>query len=251
VSAVVVFAAWRAQALTVPGALAAWTVGAAVLYGTGWQGGAVLAAFFISSSLISRVATTPLMMDPKGHQRDHWQVYANGAVAAGGAAVATIEPDLGLWLVTASLAAAASDTWATSVGSRSRVSPRLIWNRRVVPAGTNGGMTLLGTVGAVGGAMIVAGTAAIAAGRPMLLPVGTLIGFFGMVVDSTLGALLQGRFQCPSCQVPSQWKIHRCGSATVQEGGLAWLNNDGVNFLATLVAAAAGWGAWRWLDSPG
>jgi len=223
----------------------------AVLYGTGWQGGAVLAAFFISSSLISRVATTPPLMDPKGHRRDHWQVFANGAVAAAGATVATIEPDLGLWLVTASLAAAASDTWATSVGSRSPVSPRLIWNQRVVPAGSNGGITLLGTVGAVGGAMIVAGTGAVAAGRPMLLPIGTLIGFFGMVVDSTLGALLQGRFHCPSCQVPSEWRIHRCGSATLQEGGLAWLNNDGVNFLATLVAAAAAWATWQWMDSRG
>jgi uncharacterized protein (TIGR00297 family) len=247
----VALAGWRTRTLTAPGALAAWTVGMAVLYGTGWQGGAVLAAFFISSSLISRVATTPPLMDPKGHQRDHWQVFANGAVAAAGAAVAAIEPDLRLWLVTASLAAAASDTWATSVGSRSPVSPRLIWNQRVVPAGSNGGITLLGTVGAVGGAMIVAGTAAIAAGRPMLLPVGTLIGFFGMLVDSTLGALLQGRFHCPSCQVPSEWTIHRCGSATVQEGGLAWLNNDGVNFLATLVAAAAAWATWQWMDSPG
>jgi uncharacterized protein (TIGR00297 family) len=247
----VALAGWRTRTLTAPGALAAWTVGTAVLYGTGWQGGAVLAAFFISSSLISRVATTPPLMDPKGHQRDHWQVFANGAVAAAGATVATIEPDLGLWLVTASLAAAASDTWATSVGSRSPVSPRLIWNQRVVPAGSNGGITLLGTVGSVGGAMIVAGTAAIAAGRPMLLPIGTLIGFFGMVVDSTLGALLQGRFHCPSCQVPSEWRIHRCGSATVQEGGLAWLNNDGVNFLATLVAAAAAWATWQWMDSPG
>ena len=78
--------AWRARTLTRSGALAAWTVGVLVLYGTGWQGGAVLAAFFISSNLVSRLASWPRGsgLDPKGNRRDPWQVYANGAAAAAG-----------------------------------------------------------------------------------------------------------------------------------------------------------------------
>ena len=120
----------------------------------------------------------------------------------------------------------------------------------MVPAGTNGGVTPLGTMGGAVGAMLVAGTGAVASGTPILLPVGTLIGFLGMAMDSTLGTI-QGGFRCPSCNVASEWKVHRCGSATVPESGLAWLNNDGVNFLATMAAAAAGWAAWRWLASSG
>lgn len=251
VSALAAFAAWRARTLTLSGALAAWTVGLLVLWGTGWQGGAVLAAFFVSSNLVSRVGSraAPAGLDPKCDQRDHWQVYANGGAAAFGAGFGVIDNALGIWLVTAILAAAAADTWATSIGSRSPVLPRLAWSGRPVPAGSSGGMTRLGTAGGAAGALIVAGTGAIAAGMPLLLPVGTLIGFAGMVADSALGALLQGRFHCPACNVASEWRVHRCGAATIRESGKAWLNNDGVNFVATALAGCAAAAVWRWLPA--
>lgn len=251
VSAGAAFAAWRARTLTPSGALAAWTVGVLVLRGTGWQGGAVLAAFFVSSNLVSRVRprAAPPGLDPKSDRRDHWQVYANGGAAALGAGLGLLDNALGIWLVTAILAAAAADTWATSIGSRSRVLPRLPWSGRSVPAGSNGGMTLLGTAGGAAGALMVAGTGAIAADMPLLLPIGTLIGFLGMVADSTLGALLQGRFHCPACDAASEWRVHRCGAATIREGGMAWLNNDGVNFVATALAGCAAAAVWRWLPS--
>jgi uncharacterized membrane protein len=212
----------------------------------------VLAAFFISSNLVSRVAPRPAPagLDPKTDRRDPWQVYANGGAAALGAAVGLVDHALGIWLVTTTLAAAAADTWATSIGTRSRVLPRLPWSGRTVTAGSSGGMTLLGTAGGAAGALIVAGTGAIAADMPLLLPIGTLIGFLGMVADSTLGALLQGRFHCPACDAASEWRVHRCGAATTREGGMAWLNNDGVNFVATALAGCAALAVWHWL-SPG
>lgn len=224
-------------------------VGVLVLRGTGWEGGAVLAAFFVSSNLISRVRPQAMSpgIDPKGERRDHWQVFANGGPAAVGACVGLIDTVLGLWLVTATLAAAAADTWATSVGMMSRLPPRLIWLGRIVPPGTSGGMTPLGTVGAAAGALVVAGTGAVAASLPMLLPVGTLIGFFGMVADSTLGALVQGRFRCPACGLASEWPVHRCGAATIREGGMTWLNNDVVNLVATTLAGCLAAVAWHWL----
>jgi uncharacterized protein (TIGR00297 family) len=251
VSAGVVLAAWLARTLTPSGAVAAWTVGILILHGTGWQGGAVLAAFFVSSNLVSRLRprVTPSGLDPKGDRRDLWQVYANGGAAALGAGLGLLDSALGIWLVTATLAAAAADTWATSLGVWSPVPPRLPWSGRTVPAGTNGGMTLIGSAGGAAGALIVAGTGAIVVDMPVLLPVGTLIGFFGMVADSTLGALLQGRFHCPACDTASEWRVHRCGAATIREGGMAWLNNDAVNFAATALAGCAAVGVWRWLSS--
>ena len=211
----------------------------------------MLAAFFISSNLVSRVRPrgAPAGLDPKSDRRDIWQVYANGGAAALGAVLGLIDGTLGIWLVTATLAAAAADTWATSIGTRSLVLPRLPWSGRSVPAGSNGGMTLLGTAGGAAGALLVAGTGAIAAEMPVLLPVGTLIGFFGMVADSMLGALFQGRFHCPACDAASEWRVHRCGAATTREGGMAWLNNDGVNFIATALAGCAAVALWR-LMSP-
>jgi uncharacterized protein (TIGR00297 family) len=225
--------------------LAAWLVGVLILAGTGWAGGAVLAAFFVSSSLVSGIEAREPLLDPKGDRRDAWQVIANGGVAAVAAHVPMADPEFRLWLVTASLAAAAADTWATSIGSLSRTAPRLLGLGRVVIPGTSGGMTPLGTAGAVFGAALVAGTGALVARSPALLPLGTLIGFFGMVVDSALGGAAQGRFHCPRCNQPGEWPVHRCGAPAQHVAGWAWLNNDGVNFLATVLAAGAAWVTWR------
>ena len=240
--------AWQLRALSVGGSLAAWSVGVLILLGAGWQGGAVLAAFFVSSTLVSKATAgrAAVMLDAKGNKRDAWQVLANGGVAAVASVAAPTGSLLGLWLVTASLAAAASDTWGTSVGALSSVPPRLWWSgRRVVP-GTNGGVSPVGSAGALVGGAIVSITAAAVAGLAWLAPAGTLIGFAGMLLDSLVGGTVQGRFHCPSCDQPSEWRMHRCGSATRRTGGVAWLNNDAVNAIATLGAAGLAWIVWRW-----
>ncbi|MGH7509484.1 MAG: DUF92 domain-containing protein [Gemmatimonadales bacterium] len=249
-SSAAVLVAWWSRTLTASGALAAWTVGLLVLHGTGWQGGALLAAFFISSNLVSRVGPRPTTgLDPKSDRRDLWQVYANGGAAALAAVLSPPASPLGIWAVTGALAAAAADTWATSIGATSRLPPRLVWSGRTVPAGTSGGMTPAGNLGAAAGAFSVAATGAVVTGVPLLLLAGTLIGFLGMVADSALGAALQGRFHCPNCDEASEWRVHRCGASTSAKGGLSWLNNDGVNFLATALAACAALAAATWLYS--
>jgi uncharacterized protein (TIGR00297 family) len=239
--------AYRAGTLTGSGAVAAWLVGTLVLHGTGWEGGGVLAAFFVSSSLVSRGVPPPPGLDPKGDRRDHRQVLANGGVAAAGALLGLRDPELGIWILTSALAASAADSWATAFGARSAVPPRLIVDGRAVPRGTSGGVTTLGSAGGAAGAVLVAGTGALAAGVPALLPVAALVGFGGMLFDSALGAAAQGRFRCPECAEPSEWRVHRCGRPTTHEGGLAWLDNDGVNLTAGLGAVAAAWAAWAWL----
>jgi uncharacterized membrane protein len=218
------------------------------LYGTGWSGGAVLAAFFVSSNLISRVFPPVLAeMDSKGERRDAWQVYANGGPAAL-AAVIPADSSLRLWLVTASLAAAAADTWATSVGTRSKGPVRLLGSGVVVPPGTSGGVTGAGSIGAALGAMVVSGVGALAIGRASLFAAGTLIGFWGMMLDSFAGSRWQGRFHCIRCDQPSERQVHRCGESTERRAGVSWLSNDGVNLLATTLALVAGWASWTWLD---
>jgi len=239
--------AYRAATLTGSGAVAAWLVGVTVLYGTGWEGGAVLAAFFVSSNLVSRGAPPPSGLDPKSDRRDHRQVLANGGVGAAAALLGLWDPQLGLWLLTSALAAAAADTWATAVGARSSLPPRLIVDGRVVPPGTSGGITPLGCAGGAAGALLVAATGAVGVGKTALLPVAALVGFGGMLLDSVLGALAQGRFRCAACGERSEWRVHRCGRPTTREGGLAWLDNDGVNLTAGVGSAFAAGVAWVWL----
>ena len=247
VSAAAALAALPTRALTPRGAIAAWIVGGLVLYGTGWPGAAALGAFFVSASAVSRVAPAR-SEEAKGSRRDSRQVIANGWAAAAGGLLGWAEPQLGLWIATASLATASADTWATSVGSWSPRPPRHVLTWAAVPAGTNGGITLLGTAGGLLGAAIVAGAASAASGMPLLFPAAALVGFSGMLADSLLGAAVQGRFRCPRCEVPSEWRVHRCGSTTVPQGGWGWLDNDGVNAAATAFGALGGWGAWGLLS---
>jgi uncharacterized protein (TIGR00297 family) len=249
VSAAAALAGRRARALTTTGAAAATAVGAAVLFGTGWPGGAALGAFFVSSSLVSRRAPDR-SAEAKGSCRDHRQVLANGGPAALVGLLGLAEPGLGLWMVTASLAAAAADTWATAVGGWSRTPPRHVLTRQAVAPGTNGGITRLGTGAGLAGALLVALAGAWAGRTPLLVPVAALVGFSGMLLDSLLGAAVQGRFRCPRCDEASEWRVHRCGAATIEQGGWAWLDNDGVNALATAFGACGGGVAWALLSSP-
>jgi len=205
---------------------------------------AALGAFFVGASLISRLAPDPAARagEARGNQRDPWQVLANGGAAALGSLLAP--ESAALWVATASLATAAADTWATAVGGWSPVPPRGILDWRPVVAGTSGGVTWLGTAGAVAGGLSVAAAAGLASGTLALTPLGLLIGVLGMTADSVLGAGLQGRFYCERCGVPTERRIHRCGTGARQTGGLRWLDNDGVNAVATALGGGLGWVAW-------
>ncbi len=246
-SAAIAALGWRARALTGAGALAASGVGTAILWRTGWPGLAALGAFFAGSSLISRLAPDPAAdrFDAKGSRRDPAQVLANGGAATLAALLLPMEP--ALWAVTATLAAAAADTWATSVGGWSRTPPRMILNGRAVAAGTSGAISLLGTTGALIGAAVVAGSAAVVAGSLPLLVQGWTIGAIGMFTDSLLGATLQGTFHCPACNTVTERPRHRCGTVTIRVGGLQWVTNDVVNGASTLLAGLLGWLAWELL----
>ena len=227
--------------------MAAWLVGSAILIGTGWRGGVVLAVFFFTSSGISRAfPAAGDVGDAKGDRRDAWQVLANGSIAAAAALLGLREPSLGLWLLSVSLAAAAADTWATALGTWSGRTPRDLWTGRHVPPGTSGGVTLPGSAGAMGGAAIVATTYALVSTAPALLPAVALLGLLGMAADSLLGAVVQGKFRCPACRRPSERTIHQCGTPTIVERGWRWFSNDLVNFFAIGIAASVGWAVWLW-----
>ncbi len=208
--------------------MAACGVGFGVAWGLGWPGLAVLAAFFLSGSLLTQLA------ERRAPSRNARQVLANGGVAAMAAL-------LGSWSAAAgAIAAAAADTWATEIGAFSPLPPRLATSWRRVTRGTSGGITALGTLGGVAGATLIAGLAVWLAPRGVAPGFATLVsaGFAGMLADSLLGATLQGKYECPACDARFERGNTVCHEPVRLTTGWRWLDNDAVNFAATLVGAA-------------
>ena len=230
-------AAWRLRWLTADGAAAAAAVGGTVLGFGGWQVGAALAVFFVSGTVLTRVGRhRKRQPEHLRGGRDAGQVLGTGGVAAVAALAWGLQvlPDgVHAALVRAmlgALAAAAADTWAAEVGMLSPSPPRLITTWAYVPAGTSGGVTLVGSLAGVAGAVLVA---AVGAGRdPELFTAAWIAGTVGMLTDSLLGATVQAAYRLPdgtTSETPAD------GAAHVR--GLRWMTNSTVNALATLAGA--------------
>jgi uncharacterized protein (TIGR00297 family) len=260
------FTAWRFKMLSSSGMLAAGIMGALVFGLGGLPWACVLIAFFLSSSLLSRLARKhKTVLDEKfskGSQRDAWQVMANGGVATILLVVTYLQREVigcsgtcfavnGWAFITfaGSLAAANADTWATELGVLSRSRPRLITSGRKVAAGTSGAISPVGTLAATGGAALIALLAAFPWGNlphPLAWPLVVLLvtgaGLTGSLIDSMLGATLQAIYHCPQCDKETEkHPLHNCGSPTKQIRGLEGMDNDLVNMSCTLGGALLVW----------
>lgn len=246
---VIASVAYAVRALDFSGAVAATLLGALV-YGLGGLDWAlVLIAFFISSSLLSRLAkqrkSSLQATFSKGGRRDAAQVLANGGIAGGIVLLHALFPQVDvLWVAfVGALAAVNADTWATELGVLSRTPPRLITTGKLVERGTSGGISLAGTLAAIGGALFISLVAALL--RPVenglaIALIAGVSGLLGSLVDSLLGATLQAIYHCPMCaRLTERHPLHTCGAKTSLAHGLAWMNNDAVNALCSLSGALA------------
>jgi uncharacterized protein (TIGR00297 family) len=240
--------AYRRRSLSRSGIVGAIVTGTTTFGMGGWSWGLSLIFFFVSSSIFSHFrardkANTADDKFSKGSQRDFAQVAANGGVATLLALSYRLAHSHFLRKVcltgyAGALATATADTWATELGVLSLHQPRLITTGKAVAPGTSGGITPLGTAAAAGGALAL-GTVFWLLQRCQrslaALPVIALVcGLAGSMVDSFLGATVQAMYYCPHCQKETEQRVHSCGTKTQPLGGVAWLNNDAVNFIATL-----------------
>lgn len=243
---------WR-QALSPSGVFGALVIGTITFGFGGWTWGLLLITFFVSSSWLSyfRRADKEKLADrfAKGSRRDLGQTLANGGLGAVLALVfaRTADPLLFAAFVGV-MASVNADTWATELGTLSRVPPRLITTGELTEAGTSGGVTRLGIGASLTGALLIGAVATaltqlqsvlgqrawslMAASYPLLAVAG---GLTGSLFDSLLGATIQGIYFCDRCLKETESPVHRCGQATRLVRGWRWLNNDVVNFLSSLV----------------
>lgn len=240
VSLVIALVAMRMKALTISGVLAAVVVGT-ISAGAGWDWVIVVLAFFIVTSALSAIgaadkrARTESVIEKFGG-RDAWQVIANGGAFAIAAGMFIDTADLA-WKIAGfgAIAAATSDSWATEIGTLSRKSPWSITSGRHVPAGTSGGITVPGTLAAVGGAGFISLVSLLADWEPGLSICVLLGGILGSTADSLLGGTLQMRRRCIECGAFTERRIHNCGGTTRHVRGIPGFDNDGVNAAATVI----------------
>jgi uncharacterized protein (TIGR00297 family) len=247
---IIALAAWRARSLSRSGAWGALLVGTLIFGLGGWRWAVLLLAFFISSSALTRTfATRKASLNEKfdkGGTRDIGQVLANGGIASVFAGLSFFYPHANWpWLAfAASLAAVNADTWATELGVLNPSMPRLITNGQPVERGTSGGISLYGTLAALGGAALIAllaGWVSPFGNFWLVTGVASLGGLLGSLMDSLLGATVQAIYHCPHCDKDTEkHPLHTCGAETVQVRGWKWLNNDLVNVGCALVGAIIG-----------
>jgi len=141
------------------------------------------------------------------------QVLANLGVAGACAALHAAKPGNPALLVAmaAALCEAAADTVSSELGQAAKEIPRLITTLEPVPIGTNGGVSVAGTIAGATAAFLV-GLCCVLLGilNWKLFGIAAGAGILGMLSDSVLGATLERH---------------------------GWLNNDAVNLLGTAIAA--------------
>lgn len=235
----------KAKSLDSGGAWAATVVGGLIFGLGGFPWAALLLTFFISSSLLSRLflARKADLADTfeKGSQRDWGQVLANSGVGTFLVIVQLLYPDqIWPWLgCAAAFAAVNGDTWATELGVLAKTQPRMITTGKPVERGTSGGVTWTGSLAALAGAALVGLVAW--AFRPEVgfaLTIGSVAvaGLLGTFVDSFLGATAQAIYFDEARQKETE---RQPTEDTEPIRGWAWMNNDIVNFIASVVGAAA------------
>jgi uncharacterized protein (TIGR00297 family) len=149
------------------------------------------------------------------------QVLANLGVATACAAISVFDHDRPLFLLAmaAALSEAAADTSSSEVGQAFGKTARLVTTWSLVTPGTDGAVSLIGSMaGAIAAGLVtfVCILGGLVPGR--WLPICVFSALLGMFLDSFLGAWLERR---------------------------RLINNDLVNFLGTLIAAVAAF----WLAS--
>ncbi|MGI9103586.1 MAG: DUF92 domain-containing protein [Terriglobales bacterium] len=207
--------AWLLRGVTRGGAAAGFGVALAIFITQGPGGFAALVAVFAiawASTRLGHQRKQALGIGQDWRGRTAAQVLANlGAAAALGVAAAAAHRPVLLIGSMAALAEAAADTAASECGEALSRRAWLITTWQAVRAGSNGGVSVPGSLAAIAAAALVAGVGAVT--HVVSWRAATMValaGMLGTVVDSLLGATAERR---------------------------SIIGNNGVNFLSTVAAA--------------
>jgi uncharacterized protein (TIGR00297 family) len=226
VNAALAGAAYAARTVDRSGVVAGFLVGFVIYAFLSWQGYLLLIAFFVLGSAATKLgyrkkAAARLAQENKG-RRGARHALANAGVATACAifAAMTGHPVLFALAFAGAFATAAADTASSEIGQLLGRRTYLVTTFRPVPRGTEGAVSLEGTLaGILASAIIAALGAALGLFSWKGVPVVILAAFVGTTFESVVGAALEKR---------------------------QLLDNEALNFLNTLVGAlvAAAFTVW-------
>jgi uncharacterized protein (TIGR00297 family) len=209
--------AYFGRSIDVPGAVSAVVIGAVITATLGLPGLAVMVAFFVIGSAATkmgyRIKAARGIAQEKGGARGWRNAWANGGVPALVALLAGVVPEglRGVFVLAyaASVATAAADTCSSETGKAYGRRTFLITTFRPVPPGTEGAVSLEGTLGGLLGGLLVAAAGALTGlySWPAALLVG-IAGLLGSLAESVIGTVAERR---------------------------GWLDNDQLNALNTAI----------------
>ncbi|EFA83091.1 hypothetical protein PPL_03881 [Heterostelium album PN500] len=211
---------YKKKSLSNDGAIVAWCIGVVIVV-SGWIFAVLMLSFYFSSSYLTKYKSAIKKKVEEDHrdggQRNYIQVLSNsltGAtfgllylLVATNSTVTYIYSSsryLEIFLLCAALghyAACNGDTWASELGVLNKRQPILVTTFKTVPAGTNGGISPIGTLASIVGGTFIGLSYYLCCfllnrdwPTQSQLPIvflGTFAGFFGSLLDSILGATLQ------------------------------------------------------------
>lgn len=220
-SAAIAIRSFRRKSLDLSGAFAGFAV-LTIHFGVGYRYGAMLLAFFLTSSKLTKFGEEKKrLVDAdfkEGGQRNWKQVLFNSGISA---VLALILWRLTGWqdkcldskessLITSLIggiighySCCNGDTWSSELGILSDSQPRLITTFKPVRKGTNGGVTKTGLLaataagGVIGLTFVLIGffttkcASDVALKQLLVIPLSAVAGLCGSLIDSLLGATLQ------------------------------------------------------------
>lgn len=217
VNALLAAVAYKARTVDASGVVGGFLVGFTIWAFLGWQGFLLLLAFFVIGSACTKLGykrkAAQNLAQEKGGRRGARHAFANAGVATACALFAALTDDpvlFGLGFA-AAFATAAADTASSEIGQLLGKRTFLITTFRPVPRGTEGAVSLEGTLAGVAASLVIAALGALLGLYPWLgvLPI-VVAAFVGTTFESVVGAALEKR---------------------------QLLDNEALNFLNTLVGA--------------
>ena len=257
---VIAVPAWRLRALDRSGLVAGVIVCTVIFGAGGLQASVALVAFFLSGSILSGL---PLRKDEGGRMKDegdsnsslilhpsslrkgrNWkQVAANGGLPLLAILAASLIPGTrtaAMHFFFGAVAAAAADSWATEIGTRYDSNVRDILTARPMQAGMSGGVSVIGILASLAGAVFIALSPLPFGGihTPVLIAI-VAGGFLGSLLDSVLGSSVQAVYWCEecTCMVESPMQCNQAGSGGIRPAilikGNRIITNNVVNFVSS------------------